>query len=67
MTFTVFLHAYSIQILLYSPFSKNRRKLMKEFKQLWSEGSQDRQRIMKLVLDRVWVSGENMIALLIRP
>lgn len=43
-------------------------QLMKDFKRLWNEGSQeDHQRIMKLVLDRVWVTGENMVALLIRP
>ncbi len=43
-------------------------KLFRDFKQLWNEGNaEDRQRIMKLVLDRVWVYGENMVALGIRP
>ena len=43
-------------------------KLLRDFKQLWNEGNaEDRQRIMKLVLDRVWVYGENMVALVIRP
>ncbi|MCI0476734.1 MAG: hypothetical protein L0Y55_10845 [Anaerolineales bacterium] len=35
---------------------------------MWNEGSaEDRQRIMKLVLERAWVQGEDMIALWIRP
>ncbi len=43
-------------------------KLLKDFKRLWNEGSaEDRQRIMKLVLERAWVQGEDLIALWIRP
>jgi hypothetical protein len=37
-------------------------KRLKEFKQLWIKGCQeDRQQIMKLVLDRVWVSGKTWL------
>ena len=38
-------------------------KLLKDFKRLWNEGSaEDRQRIMKLVLERASVQGEDMVA-----
>jgi hypothetical protein len=43
-------------------------KLLKDFKRLWNEGrAEDRQRIMKLVLERAWVQGKDMIALWIHP
>ena len=43
-------------------------KLLKDFKQRWSEGNdEERQRIMSLILERVWVQGDFMVALLIRP